>query len=188
MASSPLHLPVDCEQLRYLQKPKNATSKSVFVFLSSFSDLLLFLPPFQICFSLQICFFFLFPCFSVSDGRRYDQGAAGDCVSVASELLLEAEWKGDLVRSAMDKKKLKRPARGESEGRTTLPSFWSWRSCGWFRREGVSGLSGCWFKGRKCRGEGNGASGGSVLAERGGSFGCREEGRERGMGKCVAEG
>ena len=116
MASSPLHLPVDCEQLRYLQKPKNATSKSVFVFRSLFSDRLLFLPPFQICFSLQICFFFLFPCFSVSDGRRYDQGAAGDCVSVASELLLEAEWKGDLVRSAMDKMKLKRPARGESEG------------------------------------------------------------------------
>ena len=189
MASSPLNLPVGCEQLRYLQKPKNATSKSVFVFLSLFSDRLLFLPPFQICFSLyRSVFSFCFPFFSVSGGRRYDQGAAGDCVSVASVLLLEAEWKGDLVRSAMDKKKLKRPARGESEGRTTLPSFWSWRACGWFRREGVSGLSGCSFKARKCRGEGNGASGGSVLAERGGSFGCREEGRERGMGQCVAEG
>jgi hypothetical protein len=136
----------------------------------------------------DLFFSFCFPFFSVSGGRRYDQGAAGDCVSVASVLLLEAEWKGDLVRSAMDKKKLKPPARGESEGRTTLPSFWSWRACGWFRREGVSGLSGCWFKGRKCRGEGNGASGGSVLAVRGGSFGCRVEGRERGMGQCVAEG
>ena len=40
---------------------------------------------------------------SSSGGRR-----------VSKELLLEAEWKGEQALSAMDKKKLKRPARGET--------------------------------------------------------------------------
>jgi len=44
-AGGDLHLPIGCEQRRYLQNTKNATSKSVLVL---FSDQLLFLPLFQI--------------------------------------------------------------------------------------------------------------------------------------------
>jgi len=33
---------------------------------------------------------------------------------MTKELLLETEWKGEPVRSVMDKKKLKWPARGET--------------------------------------------------------------------------
>ncbi|KAJ6935195.1 hypothetical protein NC652_010258 [Populus alba x Populus x berolinensis] len=50
--------------------------------------------------------------------------------------LIEVEWKGDLVRSMMDKKKLKRPAKGERGRRTTLLSFWSWQAGSWFKRKG----------------------------------------------------
>ena len=49
-AGGDLHILVGCEQRRYLQNTKNTTSKSVLVL---FSDRLLFLPLFQICFSFS---------------------------------------------------------------------------------------------------------------------------------------
>jgi hypothetical protein len=34
-------------------------------------------------------------------------------------------------------KKEEQLREGDDEGGTTLPTFWSWRAGGWFKREGV---------------------------------------------------
>jgi hypothetical protein len=54
MASFPLHLPVSCEQRRYLQNTQKCNKQVCFSF---------FFHCFRICFSLQIIFLFVFPFF-----------------------------------------------------------------------------------------------------------------------------